>query len=170
MSSAVAPLRAMTEQMTSPTAATTSSGSSLRRHSRGTSGGGGSEAGLIGVAVLTRRGERSGRKGGDRASSVGARALDELLVPDVEPLRQDEPRGGCGGLRAEAAALYRHRDDDRPRLVRHVGDVPRLVGLAGPLDRARLAVDGQREALHHGRRGAAVLHRGAAQALEDRLL
>src|SRR3954447_5976223 len=106
MSSAVAPLRAMTEQTTSPTAATTSSGSSRRCHSRGTSGGGGSEAGLIGVAVLTRRGERSGRKGGDRGSSVGAGALDELLVRDVEPLRQDEPRGGGrGGPRAAGAAV-----------------------------------------------------------------
>src|SRR5690349_21629427 len=130
MSSAVAPLRAMTEQTTSPTAATTSSGSSRRRHSRGTSGGGGSEAGLIGVAVLTRRGERSGREGGDRASSVGAGALDELLVPDVEPIGQDEPRGGRGGLRAEAAALDRHGHEDRARLVRDVGDVPGLVGLA----------------------------------------
>src|SRR3954451_3993948 len=135
MSSAVAPLRAMTEQMTSPTAATTSSGSSLRRHSRGTSGGGGSEAGLIGVAVLTRRGERSGRKGGDRGSSVGAGALDELLVRDVEPLRQDEPRGGRGGLRAEAAALDRHGDEDRPRLVRHGRDVPPLGGVGGALGR-----------------------------------
>src|SRR3954447_4125499 len=169
MSSAVAPLSAMTEHTTSPTAATTSRGSSRRRHSRGTRGGGGSEAGWIGVAVVTRRGERSGREGGDRASSVGAGALDELLVGDVEPLREDEARRRCGGLRAEAAALDRDGHDDRARLVRDVADVPGLVGLAGPLDRARLAVDGQREALHDRGRGAAVLHRRAVEAGHDGL-
>src|SRR3954451_23559992 len=103
MSSAVAPRRTTTEQRTSPIAASASRGSSRRCHSRGTSGGGGSEAGLIGVAGLTRRGERSGRRGGRRASSVRARPHVEALVARVEPLGQDQTRGRGGGLRAEAA-------------------------------------------------------------------
>src|SRR5919107_5147371 len=141
MSFWVAPSSATTDQTTRPTAATRSRGSSRRCHSRGTSGGGGSEAGWIGVAVLTRRGEGSGRGGGRRASSIGAGAHVEGVVSGVEPLREDEPRGRGGGLGAEAAALDGDRDDDRARLVGHVGDVPGLVGLPGPLDGAGLAVD-----------------------------
>ena len=59
MSSRVAPLIAISEQATSPSVASSSSGSSRSRHSRGRAGGG-SEAGWIGVAVLTRRAKRSG--------------------------------------------------------------------------------------------------------------
>ena len=54
MSERVAPAIAITEQTTSPIDASSSRGSIRSRHSRGASEGG-SDAGLIGVAVLTRR-------------------------------------------------------------------------------------------------------------------
>src|ERR671910_2716178 len=107
----VAPLSVTIEQATSPSTARSSSGSSRRRHSLGTSAGGGSEAGWIGVvAALTLRSEgiRCGR-----GSSGRARSLHELAAADPEPLLEDEPRGGRGGLGAEAALLHRHDDDDR---------------------------------------------------------
>ncbi len=105
-SARVAPFSAISEQATSPSAARSSSGSMRSRHSRGASEGGRSEAGLIGVAVLTRRAERSGWTGGSPGrrrvpSSAVARSHVELVVLDAEPLLQD--------LRARRARRPRRR-------------------------------------------------------------
>src|SRR3954453_12565447 len=93
-----------TEQIDSPTAASSRSGSSRRRHSLGTRGGGGSEAGVIGVDALI----------GGTAISVGDGPRPEAVVAQVKPLRQDEPGGGGRGLGAEAAPLHGHDHDDGP--------------------------------------------------------
>src|SRR3954447_16812146 len=84
----------------------------------------------------------------------------------MEPLREDQPRGGGRGLGAVAALLDRDGDDDRPALVGHVTDVPRLVGLVGPRGGAGLAVPGLREAAEHVDRGAARGARGEAKPFE----
>ena len=81
------------------------------------------------------------RAGSDWRSIALVGAGVELAVLHIEPLREDQARRGCRSFRAEAAALDRHDDHDRPVAVLDEAGVPRLIGVRLALDGAGLAVD-----------------------------
>ena len=86
-----------------------------------------------------------------------------------EPLGEDLPSDGCGGVGAEAALLHGDDDDDGfcGGAGGHVSGVPRVVLVAGDLGAAGGAVDLLGEVPEHVVRGAARLRRRRAKAGSD---
>ena len=154
MSSAVAPLMAISEQATRPSVASSSSGSRRRRHSRGTSGGGGSEAGWIGRGAQLRL--------------LGAGV--ELAVPRHRTTARGSgaPRVPQFPRRSRPSRSVTTTTIGLPPSLHEAG-VPGLIGVRLALGGAGLAVDRVlvREALEDvGRRAAVGSLAARVQAVE----